>query len=356
MATKTTNYSLTKPAQTDYYNVKDFNDNMDIIDKTMKENNENIKSIPIHRKNVKTSEISSSNLAKGQYIVIAEKGHYSNGSAFILVEASGSLTHNSLALVISSSYSAEPSITCLCNSSYATPLFDLAVIETVWAKQHIVCLRLNNDIAVQSPAEIKVTVISEWWNSSIRPLGNYAFTAANMKSARLQAGKTAFDNYLSKSGGTITGSVTVTGDITGGENITANGDINADGNIAAGENITADNVKAENNMVIKNRTIARAIELYNSPSVEIGGYIDFHYGQEITEESQTANTEGDYTARIVENAPGEINVQAHSNYTAKLKVSGKQVYDESRIMVRTTNNVTEGVSPLSKGNIILVIE
>lgn len=344
MATKTTNYSLIKPAQTDYYNVKDFNDNMDIIDKTMKDNNENIKSIPIHRKNVKTSEISSSNLAKGQYIVIAEKGHYSNGSAFILVEASGSLTHNSLALVISSSFSAAPTITCLCNSGYATPLFDQAVIETVWNKQHIVCLRLNNNIDVQSPVELKVMVISEWWEPSVRLLGSYTFTAANAKSALLQVGKTAFDNYLPKSGGTVTGSVTVTEDINAGENITA------------GENIAGNNVKAENNMVIKNRTIARAIELYNSPSVEIGGYIDFHYGQEITEESQTANTEGDYTARIVENAPGELNVQAHPNYTAKLKVAGKQVYDESRIMVRTTNDVTEGVSPLSKGNIILVIE
>lgn len=344
MATQTTNYKLIKPAQTDYYNVKDFNDNMDTIDTAIKANSEGLNTIPINRKNIKTSEISSSALAKGQYIVIAEKGHYSNGSALILVEASGSLMHHSLVLSISSSFSAKPTITCLCNSAYATALFNLAVIETVWNKQHIVCLRLNTDIDTQSPVEFKVTVISEWWTSSVRLLGSYEFTTANMKSASISVGTTAFDKYLPLSGGNIVGSITVN------EEINAGNDINTD------ENVNANNVKAENNMVIKNRTIARAIELYNSPSAEIGGYIDFHYGQEITEESQTAITEGDYTARIVENAPGELNVQAHPNYTAKLKVAGKQVYDESRIIVRTTNDVTEGVSPLSKGNIILVIE
>lgn len=36
MATKTTNYGLTKPAGSDYYNVNDFNDNADIIDEALK--------------------------------------------------------------------------------------------------------------------------------------------------------------------------------------------------------------------------------------------------------------------------------------------------------------------------------
>ena len=38
MSTKTTNYNLTKPAQTDYYNVDDFNNNFDIIDTELKAN------------------------------------------------------------------------------------------------------------------------------------------------------------------------------------------------------------------------------------------------------------------------------------------------------------------------------
>ena len=38
MATETTNYNLKKPAQTDPYNVDDFNDNMDKIDAALKAN------------------------------------------------------------------------------------------------------------------------------------------------------------------------------------------------------------------------------------------------------------------------------------------------------------------------------
>ena len=37
MATETTNYGLKKPVQEDFYNVDDFNNNFDIIDKKMKE-------------------------------------------------------------------------------------------------------------------------------------------------------------------------------------------------------------------------------------------------------------------------------------------------------------------------------
>lgn len=35
MATNTTNYNLKKPAQSDFYNVEDFNGNMDIIDEAL---------------------------------------------------------------------------------------------------------------------------------------------------------------------------------------------------------------------------------------------------------------------------------------------------------------------------------
>ncbi len=40
MATETTNYGLTKPAQSDFYNVADFNENADIIDTQMHANEE----------------------------------------------------------------------------------------------------------------------------------------------------------------------------------------------------------------------------------------------------------------------------------------------------------------------------
>lgn len=346
MATQTANYNFKKPAQTDYYNINDFNDNMDAIDTAIKENSNGLKTIPIHRTTIKTSEISSSKIAKDQYIVVAEKGHYSNGSALILVEASGSLMHHSLILSISSSFSEKPTIACLGNSAYATALFKAVVIETVWNKQHIICLRLNTDIDVQSPVEFKVTVISEWWTSSVRLLGTYEFDAEHLNVERLIKGTTAFDKYLPLSGGTVAGLLTVDDDIT------------TTGNVEADGNVTATDVKATNNAVIKNRAITRAVELYNSAGKNVGGYIDFHYGKELTEATQTAGAEDDFSARIVEDAPGELNVMAYSDYEAKLKVAGKPVYDESRITVReaSTANITAGTSQLSKGNIILVIE
>lgn len=45
MSTKTTNYGLTKPAQSDFYNVDDFNDNADILDAEMKKRQDAIKAM-----------------------------------------------------------------------------------------------------------------------------------------------------------------------------------------------------------------------------------------------------------------------------------------------------------------------
>lgn len=47
------------------------------------------------------------------------------------------------------------------------------------------------------------------------------------------------------------------------------------------------------------------------------------------------------------------------NVTSKLSVNGKNAYDDSRIMTRVKgvdDNLEEGISPLSKGNIVLFIE
>lgn len=116
-------------------------------------------------------------------------------------------------------------------------------------------------------------------------------------------------------------------------------------------------------LVIKGKTFTPAVELYaeksgeNAADANNGGFIDFHYNQDINT-NQTTSQENDYTTRIIEDAKNELDIQATAGSTnkAKLKVNGNQVYDNSRIMVRTTNNVTAGVSPLSQGNIILVIE
>lgn len=112
-------------------------------------------------------------------------------------------------------------------------------------------------------------------------------------------------------------------------------------------------------IVISGKAFTSAVELYaekggeNSTEANNGGYVDFHYNQKINT-NQTAATESDYTARLIEDAPGELNVQASSDYTAKLKVAGKQVYTDDRIKAQSTD-ITEG-STLASGNIILVYE
>lgn len=116
-------------------------------------------------------------------------------------------------------------------------------------------------------------------------------------------------------------------------------------------------------LIIRGKTFTPAVELYaeksgeNAADANNGGFIDFHYNQGINT-NQTTGQENDYTTRIIEDAKNELDIQATAGSTnkAKLKVNGNQVYDNSRIMVRTTNNVTAGVSPLSQGNIILIVE
>lgn len=112
-------------------------------------------------------------------------------------------------------------------------------------------------------------------------------------------------------------------------------------------------------LAIQGRTYTPTLELYaekngqNNSQANNGGHIDFHYNQKVNT-NQTAGTENDYTARIIEDAPGELNVQANSSYTAKLKVAGKQVYTDDRIKAQSTD-IAEG-STLENGNIILVYE
>lgn len=112
-------------------------------------------------------------------------------------------------------------------------------------------------------------------------------------------------------------------------------------------------------IAIQGRTYTPVLELYaekngqNNSQANNGGHIDFHYNQKINT-NQTAATESDYTARLIEDAPGELNVQASSDNTAKLKVAGKQVYTDDRIKAQSTD-ITEG-STLASGNIILVYE
>lgn len=82
-------------------------------------------------------------------------------------------------------------------------------------------------------------------------------------------------------------------------------------------------------IVSENKVYSAALELATGAETN-GGYIDFHYGQEINT-NQTANEENDYTTRIIENAYGELNIQRIGG-NAKLKVNNYKVLDESDVM------------------------
>lgn len=313
MATQTTNYKLKKPDQSDFYDVKDFNDNMDIVDKELKNNYDKLEGFPVHTTETAILDLSSAGCKKGSHIIVAEKEYYSNGSAIIIVEGAGSLKHHSLILVVSSSFfENEKSISCLGNSAYATQLFSKVSIETVWEERYKVYLTLNEDIATNANdnCTIKVSVISAEWQSCVKLLDANSTETANTKTITLERGTTSFGNL-----------------------------------IVGGYLLSNDKVHS------------RALELYgksvDSENAERGGYIDFHYNSAINT-SQTAGALNDYSARIIEDVPGEIDIQANSEYTPRLKVGGKYVYDSGRIKVQSTD-VTEG-SALPSGDIIMVYE
>ncbi len=335
MSTKTENYNLTKPAQTDYYNVDDFNNNFDIIDEVINKIAKENANLPVSKTVVQTRTLSTNSISKGSHIIVAEKGHYSNGSALIIVEASGSLKHHSLVLAVSTSFNSnEKTITCLSNAAYATQLFSKASVETVWAaNSHKVYLTLNTDVlnSVNDSVALTITVISSAWSSCAKLLSSSETADSdkinNTKSITLTRGKTSLDVDTSKffpiSGGQI------------------NGDLIARAIIA------------------NDKLYSRALEVFgktnDNTSTNQGGYVDFHHNQAINTD-QTAGATNDYTARIIEDSPGSLNIKAGPNLTAQLSVDGSEVYTNARIMMRTEDNVTAGVSPLSNGNIILIIE
>jgi hypothetical protein len=241
MATQTTNYKLTKPAQDEYYNVQVFNDNADIIDKAL-----NNKAEGPHNHDGKYYPVTGGDI-KGNAGVIGE-------------------------LTLKNPSTSSPSNYKLANWTYSGGIARFALQKV-----------LNDGT--------DATLMSHYSNTEI------------------------FEFLLS--------------------------------------------------LIIQGKTHTPAVELYaeqsgeNTTSADNGGYIDFHYNK-IINTNQTAGQETDFTTRIIENAKNELDIQATTGTSnkAKLKVNGNQVYDNSRIMVRTSSTaaITEGVSPLSEGNIILVIE
>ena len=89
MATKTTNYGLTKPDGADFYDVDVQNDNMDIIDKQMKANAKDIAQLNSDLKNALVTQYAELNGTGNNYFYVDRKQGYRLSSAILHVYDTG---------------------------------------------------------------------------------------------------------------------------------------------------------------------------------------------------------------------------------------------------------------------------
>lgn len=89
MATKTTNYGLTKPDGADFYDVDVQNDNMDIIDKQMKANANDIAQLNSDLKDALVTQYAELNGTGNNYFYVDRKQGYRLSSAILHVYDTG---------------------------------------------------------------------------------------------------------------------------------------------------------------------------------------------------------------------------------------------------------------------------
>ena len=89
MATKTTNYGLTKPDGADFYDVDVQNDNMDIIDKKMKANANDIAQLNSDLKDALVTQYAELNGTGNNYFYVDRKQGYRLSSAILHVYDTG---------------------------------------------------------------------------------------------------------------------------------------------------------------------------------------------------------------------------------------------------------------------------
>ena len=89
MATKTTNYELTKPDGADFYDVDVQNDNMDIIDKQMKANANDIAQLNSDLKDALVTQYAELNGTGNNYFYVDRKQGYRLSSAILHVYDTG---------------------------------------------------------------------------------------------------------------------------------------------------------------------------------------------------------------------------------------------------------------------------
>ena len=89
MATKTTNYGLTKPDGADFYDVDVQNSNMEIIDKQMKVNADDIKQLNSDLKNAFVTQYAELDGTGNNYFYVDRKQGYRLSSAILHVYDTG---------------------------------------------------------------------------------------------------------------------------------------------------------------------------------------------------------------------------------------------------------------------------
>ena len=89
MATTTTNYGLTKPEGSDFYDIGVQNDNMDIIDKQMKANAKDIVQLNSDLKDALVTQYAELNGTGNNYFYVDRKQGYRLSSAILHVYDTG---------------------------------------------------------------------------------------------------------------------------------------------------------------------------------------------------------------------------------------------------------------------------
>lgn len=89
MATTTTNYGLTKPEGSDFYDIGVQNDNMDIIDTQMKANAKDIAQLNSDLKNALVTQYAELNGTGNNYFYVDRKQGYRLSSAILHVYDTG---------------------------------------------------------------------------------------------------------------------------------------------------------------------------------------------------------------------------------------------------------------------------
>ena len=89
MATKTTNYGLSKPEGSDFYDIGVQNDNMDIIDKQMKANANDIAQLNSDLKDALVTQYAELNGTGNNYFYVDRKQGYRLSSAILHVYDTG---------------------------------------------------------------------------------------------------------------------------------------------------------------------------------------------------------------------------------------------------------------------------